>query len=94
MIAGDVVLKLTLGTRDEAEAFSGFLTRFLDGCSEAVDRLVTPSEPPFVMVTSEPAEDAALRTVTFQEAALAHAFASGWDAARGGAHRAPRCRGR
>lgn len=84
MVAGDVVLKMTLRTLEEGEAFAGFLTRFLDGCGEAMDRLTAPTEAPFMMVTSEPAGDSDLRTVTFQEPALAAAFSKGWDHVSGG----------
>ena len=84
MVAGDVVLKMTLRTLEEGEAFSGFLTRFLDGCGEAMDRLAAPVEAPFVMVTSEPVGDSDLRTVTFQEPTLAAAFSRGWDRVSGG----------
>ena len=84
MVAGDVVLKMTLRTLEEGEAFAGFLTRFLDGCGEAMDLLTAPVEAPFVMVTSEPVGDSDLRTVTFQEADLAASFAAGWDRVSGG----------
>jgi hypothetical protein len=83
MAVGDVVLKMSLRTLEEADAFSGFLTRFLGACGEAVDHLAAPSEAPFVMVTTEPGPETDLRTVTFQEPDLAAAFARGWDCARG-----------
>ncbi|CAN5392713.1 hypothetical protein BH09PSE2_BH09PSE2_14780 [soil metagenome] len=88
MQTGDIVLKLTLRTLEEAEAFSAFLTRFLDGWVQAVDRLTAPAEPPFLMVTSEPAVEADIRIVTFDQPALAAAFASGWDRVRTGGARA------
>jgi len=75
MAAGDVVLKLTMRTLEEGEAFSGYLTRFLD-------RLIS-SEPPFMMVSSEPFGDSDLRTVIFQQADLAAAFSQGWETVRG-----------
>jgi hypothetical protein len=80
----EVVLRMTLRTLEEAEVFSRVLTRFLETCVTAVDRLVSPTEAPFVMVTSEPIGALDVRTLTFVEPAMAQAFASAWNGAREG----------
>ena len=84
MQTGDIVLKLSLRTLEEAEAFTAFLNRFVATCLDAVERVTAPAEPPFLMVTSEPQDEADLRIVTFDQPALAASFASGWDRVRGG----------
>ena len=90
MRPGDIVLKLSLRTLEEVESFSSFLDRFLIGCLDVLDRAAASGDPPFLMVASEPWGETDLRIVTFEQPALAAAFARGWDRVRGGGGRALR----
>lgn len=76
---GDVVLRLPVGAGED-QLFGRFLNRFMEDRTVEVERVSAMIDAPYLMVRSEPGEDA--RTVIFQEPNAASAFMSGWALSR------------
>jgi hypothetical protein len=79
----DVVIKLPIKTDQEANLFSTYLNRFMQGRSAVVDDLPEATDAPYLIVHSDPSLDRELKVVTFQNLGAARAFSVGWERARG-----------
>lgn len=77
----EVVLQLPVEINEDL-LFGRFLDRFIEARASDVDRLSTTSDAPYVMIHSDPNLGDSVRVITFQEAAAANDFSSGWARAR------------
>ncbi len=77
----EVVLQLPVDASED-HLFGRFLDRFMQSRSTEVERLAAESDAPYVMIHSDPALGDEMKIVTFQEAAAANDFSSGWRRAR------------
>ena len=78
----DIVLKLAVAAGEEDQLFGRYLNRFMEDCSGEADRTAANSDAPYMMIRSDPSEDA--KILIFQERTAASAFSSGWAKARSG----------
>jgi hypothetical protein len=79
----DVVIKLPIKTDQEANLFSTYLNRFMQGRSAVADDLPEAIDAPYLIVHSDPSLDRELKVLTFQNLGAARAFSTGWERARG-----------
>jgi hypothetical protein len=79
----DVVIKLPIKTDQEANLFSTYLNRFMQGRSAVADDLPEAVDAPYLIVHSDLSLDRELKVLTFQNLGAARAFSTGWARARG-----------
>ena len=79
----DVVIKLPIKSPQEANLFSTYLNRFMQGRSAVADDLPEAIDAPYLIVHSDPTLDRELKVLTFQNLGAARAFSSGWQRAGG-----------
>ena len=79
----DVVIKLPIKSDKEANLFSTYLNRFMQGRSAVADDLPEAIDAPYLIVHSDLNLDRELKVLTFQNLGDARAFSSGWARARG-----------
>lgn len=80
----DVVVQLPVACGEEAQLFGVYLNRFMEQRSCDAERMAATADAPYLMVRSDPAPDAELKVLIFQERAAAREFSSGWAKARRG----------
>jgi hypothetical protein len=78
----DVVIKLPIKSDQEANLFSTYLNRFMQGRSAVADDLPEAVDAPYLIVHSDPNQDRELKVLTFQNLGAARAFSTGWARAR------------
>jgi hypothetical protein len=76
----DVVIRLPIGSDEEADLFSRYLNRFMERRSfESED---PRSDAPYLIMHSDPSAEWDLKVVTFQHRRIAQDFYSGWQEAK------------
>ena len=78
----DVVIQFPVRVGEEAQLFGAYLTEFMAGLMDEIERLGADSDAPFVMVRSDPLKDVEFKVLTFQLPSAAQAFTNGWARAR------------
>ncbi len=79
---GDVVLRLPIGSGEEARLFGSFLNRFMEARSDEAEQMADSSDAPFMMVRSDPEAEGETKVLIFQESSVASDFSQGWAQAR------------
>jgi len=79
----DIVIKLPINSDQEANLFSTYLNRFMQGRSAVADDLPEAVDAPYLIVHSDPSPDRELKVLTFQNLGAARAFSTGWARAKG-----------
>jgi len=79
----DVVIKLPIKSDHEANLFSTYLNRFMQGRSAVADDLPEAIDAPYLILHSDPRADREMKVLTFQNLGAARAFSTGWQRARG-----------
>lgn len=74
----DVVLKFPVRDDQESALFGSYLGRFIQSRAAEAEHSAD-NDAPFLMVHSDPGPGVDLKVVTFQGAAAARAFSSGWS---------------
>jgi hypothetical protein len=82
VIVSDVVIQFPVQSGEEAQLFGAYLAEFMEGLSDEAERWAAHSDAPFLMVRSDPIQDAEVKVLTFQHPSAAQAFCSGWARAR------------
>jgi hypothetical protein len=80
----DVVVQLPVAVGEEAQLFGAYLSRFMEQRTVEAERLAATADAPYLMVRSDPAIDAELKVLTFQQRSAARDFSMGWAKARRG----------
>ncbi len=78
----DVVIQFPVRLGEEAQLFGAYLTEFMTGLLDEIERLAIDSDAPYLMVRSDPLKDVEVKVLTFQQSSAAQAFSSGWAQAR------------
>ena len=78
----DVVIQFPVRSGREAQLFGVYLAEFMEGLSDDAERWAADSDAPYVMVRSDPIQNAEVKVLTFQHQSAARAFCSGWARAR------------
>ena len=78
----DVVIQFPVRVGEEAQLFGTYLSEFMAGLIEEIERMAADSDAPYLMVSSDPLQDVEVKVLTFQQPSAAQAFSSGWAQAR------------
>jgi hypothetical protein len=76
----DVVIRLPIGSDEEADLFSKYLNRFMELRSCEAEE--PTGDAPYLILHSDPSADRELKVVTFQHRRVAQDFCSGWQEAK------------
>jgi hypothetical protein len=74
----DVVVRFPVHPGREAQLFGAYLAEFMTRLAKEAELWAADSDPPWLMVHSDPLQDVEVKVLTFQRASAAHDFASGW----------------
>lgn len=78
----DVVVQLPVADGAEAHAFGVYLNRFMEQRTGEAERMAATADAPYLMIRTDPAIDAEIKVLTFQERTAARDFSNGWAKAR------------